>query len=579
MKSQNIYLYTISITLRYINRYPVYWFWFFVRIVYVALTLAVPVLLGSIIDTLTSDIIALSLLWWFVGSYIALLLIIPILEIKTASKALEIANKVARDFRIDAIKLLEHAPIDFFKDGNRGSFLKIIDAGHYAVYHLSEDILHRYISCIASVIGIFFSSIFFEWWAIAIFIVSSILSIANLVWYSKKEKDISVDFSRTEESFTGGLAEFLNNFKTVFYLNLFKKHESDLGAKINASYEGKLTVVKWSLKKWYNNHQLEQVTTILIFVLGVLSILHGNLTIGTLIIILSFSGNLSGQLGTLLAYSESYIERVSFLERYYDTLVRPLSGKAIKKSGLLSNSFESLSLNKISVVRDERESLRNATFEISKGEKIAIVGHTGGGKSTLLDVILKAIVDYRGEVMMNSVDYRQLNGKDIAEIFSIVPQDVQLFRGTIRGNLVPEFATVSDQELYHVLDSCQIGTLVRGLPNGLDEYVSEGATNISGGERQRIGIARALLQNHPFLILDEATASLDPKTERAVIKNIIAQYPDMTLLYVTHKYALLDQFEKILVMNDGYIIEQGSFAELLADGPLFKELYTASKVS
>jgi len=580
MEKKNIYLYTIWLTLRYINKYPIFWFWFFVRVVYVAMLLAAPILLGKIIDMISRGNFDTSRLYLVAGTYVAILFVSPMLEIITASRALRIASKIAQDFRNDAVNMFEYAPLDFFKSKNRAVFVKVVDASYYAIYRLSEDITHRYVTSIGAVIGIFISSVIFQSWVIITFLLVSILSVINLIILNKKEKNASVELSRSEESFSGGLSEFLVNFKTIFYLNLFKKQETDLANKTNVSYGKRITMIKWSMRKWYINNQLQDVAAIVIFLFGLTSILHGNLTIGSLIVILTFSGRLSDQMGTILSYSSEYIDRATSIQRYRDELVKPLKEKkATRNKELAGQAFKQLTLQNVSVKRDERENLQDVGFEIFTGNKIAIVGHTGGGKSTLLDIILKAITDYQGNVSMNGINYRDLSGKDIAGIFSIVPQDVQLFRGTIQDNIASSERKPSSTELAALLDICKLSSFVGQLPNKADEMIIEGSANISGGERQRIGIARALFQQHPFLIFDEATASLDPKTEREVIENIIKAYPDITLLYITHKYALLDMFGIILVMNDGKIIESGSFEKLKSDGHLFRELYAASKLT
>lgn len=579
MNSSNIYLYTIKLAMRYINRYQSYWFWFFLRLVYVGTTLAVPILLGRIIDILSRGNFNYADLYKLAGIYCTLIFIGPALETGTVFKVLGIVSKVGRDFRMDAVRLIEHAPIDFFKEKNRGAILKIIDSAHAAIYRLSEDIIHRYLTSVGSIVGIFLSSIIFKPWVVIIFLVTAALSLSNLVVFGRREKTARIILSRAEESLIGGFSEFLVNFKTIFYLNLFKRQEADLSERIRESYNRRLELITCSMRKWYNSNQLQRVTMILIFLLCLYNVIQGNLSIGELTIILAFSYSLSEQMATLLEYSEIYIEQTSGIQRYRDELVTPLADCEHKKSTLLKNAFNILTVKGLGVTRQKRGSLYNVNFEIVAGDKVAIVGHTGSGKSTLLDVILKAITDYQGTVTINGIDYKHLTGQDIANIFSIVPQDVQLFLGTVRDNIASSKRLPSDTELDELLDICGLTSFVTGLPNGTDELIFESAANISGGERQRIGIARALFQNHPFLILDEATACLDPKTEREVMKKIIETYPNLTLLYVTHKYALLDWFENIYVMYDGQIIEQGTFQHLKDNGSLFRELFAASRIS
>jgi len=575
----NPYTYTLSTAFNYINRYPTYWFWMLLRLAYVGIGVVSSILLGSIIDILSHKPFDNTNLCWFAGSYIALLFIAPGLEVITAAKALYTAGRTSRDFRNDAVRLLENAPIDFFKLKNRGAFLKIIDSAHDSMYRFTDDLSHRYLNAIGSIIGIFLSAIILQPFIVIIFLLSAGLSLFNLYIFGRREHHAGTEWSQQEESVTGGMAEFLNNFKTVFYLNLFRKQEADLQNRIEKGYQARMNLVRCSMRKWYHHGQLQQITTILIFIYCMVNVVNGNFTLGMLVIILAFNDKLSNQMGILLDYAETFTSRVTAFRRFHDELALPLSARHNKTTGLIAKSFHNITIRDLSLMRDERENLSGITLNIRTGQKIALVGHTGCGKSTLLDVLLKAVMDYTGEIRLNEIDYHKITGRDIVNIFSIVPQEVQLFRDTLRGNIASSTAKPSDDELKALLEICQLTEFVAKLPAQADELILEGSTNISGGERQRIGIARALFQNHPFLILDEATASLDPLTEDRVIRNIISCYPSLTLLYVTHKYSLLNNFDTVLLMNEGRIIEQGSFSELKDNSALFQELYNASKTS
>lgn len=517
-------------------------------------------------------------IYLFVWIYLILLFLDPMLEVLTALKWLKIANKVARDFRNDAIILLENADIDFFKTKNKWAFLKIIDSAYSSIYSISEDILHRYLTSIGQVIGIFLSTIILTPIVLLIFIITSILSIINLVIFGNKEKEARIQFSQQEETTTGWLSEFLNNFRTIFYLNLFKKQETELFTKTGNSYTKKLNVITRSVRKWYNHSQLQQISSMIIFIFCVINVIKGNFTIWTLVIIITFADKLSSQMWNILALSETFMEKTTALQRYRDEMAQKLTIKPLAKTWLIKNNFQKLKVDNVSLLRDERDNLKNISFSIKKKEKIAIIGYTWWWKSSLLDVLLKATTDYTGEIYINGIDYKKLNSKDIVDIFSIVPQDVQLFKWSIMNNIISNSHKKSNIEIEKIIHLCWLTNFIKKLPNWINEIIFEGSTNISGWERQRIGIARALLKQHPFLILDEATASLDPKTEREVIKNIIEEYPNLSILYITHKYSLLDFFDKILVLHDGQIIESWSFNELKKSGALFKELYKASKI-
>jgi ABC-type multidrug transport system fused ATPase/permease subunit len=289
-----------------------------------------------------------------------------------------------------------------------------------------------------------------------------------------------------------------------------------------------------------------------------------------------FSMRFADDLGALIWQSEEFVRFMNGLTRYYETFdtVKIADDQLVPTEDI---AFKNLSFRNVSLQRKERETLQDISFDLPKGQKLAIVGYTGSGKSTMIDITLKAITEFQGDVHLNEKSYKDLKVVDITNIFSVVPQEVQLFRDTVKGNILasnPDFSGSLDT----LISTCMLGDLINKLPKGVDTEISEGSTNISGGERQRIGIARALVEQQPILVLDEATASLDPKTERQVITNIIHAYPELTVIYITHKYSLLNYFDHILVLSDGKIIEQGDFDTLVKRGGLFKDLFEASQV-
>ncbi|TSC60587.1 MAG: ATP-binding cassette, subfamily B, bacterial [Parcubacteria group bacterium LiPW_15] len=571
------FVYTFATSLRHLKRHKIYWFWFGVRAIYVAMGVLMPVVLGMSIDVLAHHPIDTSQLGWLAGIYMAMLLVTPGMEVLTASKSVHIGASIANDFRKGALQLLEKAPLDFFKSKSHGDYIKIIAEAYEAIYHISEDISHRYLSPIGSIAGILISTIILKPFVVVIFLVGSAIWLVNLVIMNKREKASVINYLKHEEAVAGGMMEFLNNFRTIFYLNLFKKQQRQLEAVMERSFNSREWRIKRSMRKWYNHSQLLALITIAIFSYSVLGVFRGSLTVGTMVIILSFSGSLAGQMSVLVDLVEQLTSRIAAFVRYRNEIEAPLRDRPSLSEHKVSD-FRTLSVSSLTVVREGRESIRDISFAISAGQKIAVIGNTGGGKSTLLDVILKGFTAYEGEVFINNTNYRGLNDKDLVDIYGIVPQEVQLFRGSLKENIASSRRSPSEKELEQLFEMCQLEQLAQNL-SVRREPIYEGAANISGGERQRVGIARALFQKHPFLILDEATASLDPKTEKAVMDAIFRNYPDLTLLHVTHRYSLLDKFDTIFILNEGRLVQSGSYTELRKNSPLFIELYMASHIS
>ena len=218
--------------------------------------------------------------------------------------------------------------------------------------------------------------------------------------------------------------------------------------------------------------------------------------------------------------------------------------------------------------------LEDINFEIVKGQTIAIVGKSGAGKTTLTDLLPRFYDPTEGDIFVDSLNLKDIALKDLRNLFGIVTQNVILFNDTIRNNIIQGNENASDADITKAIKSSNLEDLIDKLDHGLDTYIGENGVKLSGGEKQRLSIARALIKNPDILILDEATASLDSESEKkvhAAIDNIII---DRTVIIIAHRLSTIVNANKILVMDNGKIINVGSHDELLISSKIYKKLYS-----
>ena len=209
-------------------------------------------------------------------------------------------------------------------------------------------------------------------------------------------------------------------------------------------------------------------------------------------------------------------------------------------------------------------SLEHISLSLDKGKKIAIVGPSGGGKSSLVELILKFNVPDSGSIFLNEGDIQSLDNESVRSQFAVLAQDAYLFNCSLRENLLFAKPTASENEISSVLARVGLADWLSALPHGLDTWLGDRGTMVSGGELQRIMIARLLLQDRPFMILDEPMVNLDASIRRELIKVLLTDFPQAGLLWISHEYSLMKLMDEILYLEDGAIIERGDHDSLLA---------------
>ncbi len=232
-----------------------------------------------------------------------------------------------------------------------------------------------------------------------------------------------------------------------------------------------------------------------------------------------------------------------------------------------------IELKNVSITAEGKPLLKNVSLRIPFGKKFGFMGGTGSGKSVLLKSLVRICDVTQGQILIDGKDVRDYDLEDLRNVFAYVFQDVFLFSNTIDANIAFYAPDVAKEEVMRVAELAQAGRFIRSLPQGYDTIVGEKGLGLSGGQKQRISIARALLKNAPVLVLDDASSALDVITERKLMRTIKDNFPDKTILIAAHRVSSLADCDEICYMQDGEIIEHGTFEELIAKDGRFAEIY------
>ena len=296
----------------------------------------------------------------------------------------------------------------------------------------------------------------------------------------------------------------------------------------------------------------------------------GAVTIGTLVAFTTLQTRLFWPIQSLLNVGVDIQTSMALFERVFEYLDLPVDLREGRRG--LHDVRGELRFENVWFAYEDEPTLRGVDFEVAAGSKLALVGETGSGKTTVGYLAARLYDPERGRITLDGVDVRDLRFSSLADAIGVVSQETYLFHASVRENLRFARSEASDDEIEEAARAAQIHDTIAALPEGYDTVVGERGFRFSGGERQRIAIARTILRNPPVLVLDEATSALDVQTERAVGEALERLEEGRTTIVIAHRLSTVREADQIAVLDGGAVIERGTHDELLAAGGRYAEL-------
>ena len=508
------------------------------------------------------------ILWKYFGVMALFFLITLFFENLATKYTYELGYQRTAEGRIGLASHIRSLPIGFISGKSSSEILDTLMNDFAKVETATTHQLPQFFSSIfvALLCGIFFLIIDIKMGIAALIGFPVAMLFLRLMNRFQKNMYFKTDEAKIKEQ--EDLEEYLNNIKTLKAYNFI----TDTLRKIDSDIEH----VKTTNTK--NEKGIGSLTTIagmvlrvglpLMSLVGAYLILDGSLDIETFLMFLFVGTRIFDPLDLALTnYTGLQMASVSG-ERILKLLeMKPMKGKDAL------NSQKDIELTNVSFAYDKTNVIEDVSLKIKENELTALVGFSGSGKSTLIKLLPRFYDLIGGNIKIGNIDISKVSPEEVMRKFSIVFQDVYLFRDTIYNNIKFGNETASKEEIIKAAKMAGAYDFIVKKENGFETMIGEGGSTLSGGERQRISIARAILKDAPIILLDEATASLDPDNEVAVQAAISNLIKNKTVIVVAHKLKNVVGANKIVVLDKGKVVEQGKHEELLSLGGIYKSLW------
>ena len=489
----------------------------------------------------------------------------------------DVTQKTSKRLRSDINKKINQLPLSYFDTTTRGDILSRITNDVDTISQTLSSTISNLVNAITLFIGVIIMMFLVNWVLALVTITSSVIGFLLIFlilsfsqkYFNKRQKNLG--------DINGHIEEIYSNHHVVKSYNGENKAIEQFNVINNELYRNNyksqfLSGLMQPIMNFSGNLSYASI-----FIVGVFLILNGNPNVGfgTIISFTIYARLFSQPLSTFAQSLTSIQQASAASKRVFEMLEAPNLEDESKKDKKLEEVKGDVEFRNVQFgYNDNNIIIKNFSIKLKSGQKVAIVGPTGAGKTTIVNLLMRFYEVTSGDILIDGVSIKDMKREEVHNLFDMILQDTWLFHGTVRENLVYNKENVTEETLDKVCKAVGLHHFIQTLPNGYDTILDD-SINISEGQKQQLTIARAMIKDAPLLILDEATSSVDTRTE-IVIQNAMNQLTiGRTSFVIAHRLSTIKNANIILVMNKGDIIEQGTHEQLLAKKGFYAELYNS----
>ena len=487
-------------------------------------------------------------------------------------------SKLMRDIKNRYFNHIVHLSHKFHTSHKTGSMISRIIRGSKAIEGLSDVIVFNASPLLFQLVVVFASIIYFDLASALVVVLTVSCFVGYSVYMQNKQKEYGKKKNKNEDDEKAYISDIMTNIDSVKYFGKEGKIKRKFGSYTEKTRKSMIKF--WDFYRWLDGGQTFILGIGLLFLIyfPMLAFLNGEITIGTLVFIYTVFTNLYGPLFSFVWGIRRYYESmVDFEDLFYygkiNNEIKDLDGAKnidIKKGEI---EFRDITFEYIK----KRPVFKNFNLKIKKNEKVALVGHSGCGKTTLVKLLYRFFDVNDGDILIDGDNIQSFKQESLREELSIVPQECVLFDDTIYNNIAFSNPKATRKEVFKAMKFAQLDKIIAAFPKKEKTIVGERGVKLSGGEKQRVSIARAILADKKVLVLDEATSALDSETEHEIQRDLLKLIEGRTSIMIAHRLSTIMHADKIVVLKKGKIVEIGSHNQLIRQKGEYKKLWNLQK--